>query len=154
MSEDALYSVLGEGVGKRKAVGKKMKVVLLVKKSESEEHSSDNNFVSGILHQTTIPISLSNEGKGDGGRQKDVVAAKKSQTKAHWRDKLVPTDNKIRAKEDPKAHKSIGTKEEFGAFFKRKEQCSTKGNLYHTFLYFLVYPSHIVLITYSKLMDN
>ena len=110
MSEDALCTVSREGKGKREVAGKKRKEVLLVEKSESEEHSSDNSLVSGTLHQTSIPKSLSNEEEGDGRRKKDIVATKKSRSKAQWRDKLIPIDSKIRTKKDPTLIKALGRK--------------------------------------------
>jgi hypothetical protein len=108
--DDAVCTVLREEAGKKGAVGKKRKETLLVEKSECEEVSSDDNFVSGTLHRTSIPTSPSDEGEGDAGRKKDGGATKRSRSKAAGKDKLVPTDSKIKAKEDPRLIKALGRK--------------------------------------------
>jgi hypothetical protein len=110
VGDDAICTVLREEVGKRGAMGKKRKDTLPVEKSKCEEVSNDDNFVSGTLHRTSILASLSNEGEGDAGRKKDRTATKRSRSKAAGKDKLVPTDSKIKAKEDPRLIKALGRK--------------------------------------------
>jgi hypothetical protein len=120
VSEDAHYTVLGEGIGKREAAGKKMKVVLLVEKSENEEHSNDDNFVSGTLHRTTIPVSLSNEGEGDGGRQKDVAAAKRVEARPTRRTSWFLRTARSGQKKTPRLIKALGRKKYLELLLKGK----------------------------------
>jgi hypothetical protein len=78
VGDDAVCTILREEAGKRGVAGKKKKDTLPVEKSKCEEVSSDDNFVNGTLHWTSIPASLSDEGKGDAGKKKDDAATKRS----------------------------------------------------------------------------
>ena len=78
MGNNATCTVLREEVGKRGAAGKKMKDTLPVEKSEYEEVSNNDNFVSRTFHWASVLVSLSDEGEGDVGKKKDSAATKRS----------------------------------------------------------------------------